>query len=345
MLGPFSHAWSRASGPVRRLSSTTAARLVITLGTSSAVAQPGPRSLVDVTQLEYQGDCVTRGPLLAELRRWLKQSGTLPSDLSVQVSGHDAPSFSARFQIARGGVVVASREFSGDRIQCHERVQVLSSALGLALENYLEANRARELASPQPPKPHPRHEPAPSFRAGSYAGGWVGVGLLPRATWAATLGAEAFKGAWGLRAGALLTPAQTFPLGVGSARVQLLGGDWAGCRQLGVLPLTLAACLESRAGLLRISGSDYDVSLTSRDLFWDGGLSSQLDVPLASRVSLYVGARLGLTLRATTLVVRAQDSQSLLVSRDWPTFSYGALVGIRFALLSPPKNASGAAID
>lgn len=209
MLGPFSHAWSRASRPVRRLSSTTAARLVITLGTSSAVAQPGPRSLVDVTQLEYQGDCVTRGPLLAELQRWLKQSGTLPSDLSVQVSGHDAPSFSARFQIARGGVVVASREFSGDRIQCHERVQVLSSALGLALENYLEANRARELASPEPPKPHPTHEPAPSsFRAGSYAGGWVGVGLLPRATWAATLGAEAFIGAWGLRAGALLTPAQ-----------------------------------------------------------------------------------------------------------------------------------------
>ncbi len=327
-------AWSEALRRLPRASLALGAWLAVCAPARRGYALPPNGTLEDVTSLDYAGACVTEAELLRELSRWVKRRGTLPADLSVRVTGQDAPTFHARFEIARAGSVVASREFSGDRVQCQQRVAVLASALGLSLENYLEtaAPLEREVA-PKPLKPVQRAA-GTSWLGTSYVGAWAGVGLLPEPTWAATIAAGLSRNSWGIRAAVLLTPFQGLPLGDGSAKVQLLGGGLSGCRLGRLVMLPAEVCLETQAGMLRISGSGYAVSLQSQDWFLDGAARLQLEVPLVRRVAIYAGARVGMTVHATELTVREAEGRALLVSRAWPAFSYGLVAGMRFDLAS-----------
>jgi hypothetical protein len=137
--------------------------------------EPLADSLDRATQYAYVGDCVSRPELARGLSRWVSRSGALPPDLQVRVSGHDAPEFRARLEIRRGTQTVAVREFSDQRVECRQRPAVLSSALGLALENYLESARAPEPKPEAAPMAVPlRSFDKPVWRLQTYAGGWWG---------------------------------------------------------------------------------------------------------------------------------------------------------------------------
>lgn len=303
-------------------------------------------SLDRVTHYEYVGDSVSRSELVRGLERWVNRSGALPADLAVRVSGRDTPEFWARFEIQRGERIVAAREFSSGSVACDQRSAVLSSALGLALENYLESAR-----TPKPqtidarPLPLPSLSEGPVWRGQTYAGGWWGVGVLPEATWSAAVGAGLLRDRWVARAGGFLTPNQVVALGQGQTRAQLLGGELSGCvsHRLGSRPLEL--CADARLALARLSGVDYPVSFRTRAPYAGVGLSLTLTEQLG-RVGVYVGGRAGLTVWAPELVVRSEQDRALVASRAWPGLSFGVLAGLRFDLSShKPKDSRGAAID
>jgi hypothetical protein len=319
---------------------------------SNRCMEPLANNLDRVTHYEYVGECVSRRELVRGLERWVNRSGALPADLAVRVAGRDAPEFWARFEIQRGERIVAAREFSSGSVACEQRSAVLSSALGLALENYLESARMPEAKPKSESEPEPvvaRARPPAAERAvwrgQTYAGGWWGVGALPGATWSAAIGAGLLRDRWVARAGAFLTPIQVVVLGEGRTRVQVLGGEFSGCvaHRLGSRPLEL--CADARLGLARLSGVDYRVSFSTREPYAGVGLSLTLTEQLG-RVGVYVGGQVGLTVWAPELVVRGERDRALVASRAWPGLSLGVLAGLRFDLSSnAPKDSRGAAID
>lgn len=292
-------------------------------------------------QLDFQGNCVTRTWLSAELKRWLGRD-TIEPTLRIEVTGYETPRLALWFTVYGNEQPIAERRFSD--MNCED----LREAVGLSIALAIDATILDRKAEPQP-KPAPVIEaPPPSepvdvvktsdTRSTQLAafGGIQGTNALGPAALGGELELAVEAGervGWGVRAGVTGVRGASRQLARGNVDLDALGATLKAC----LMPLgreqsfAFETCAASALLSVHAVGNGYDQSLDNRDWLLSLGPELALRWDFGSAL-LRLGVRGTVSPSRPRLVVES-DQGVATAEQALPLLSASATLGLQANLL------------
>lgn len=219
-----------------------------------------------VIGLDFDGECLEKDSLVANVERWLETS-RVSERLSVSVTGEQAPVLGARFWLLVDGQRASLRRFEAFSGSCEALASSLAASIALAIEA-VDLSRfepppsrkpepvrpvaklmARSPLEPEPPTTRPLRKPARPGALQSVALGAQlvgGVGIAPGSSWGGGVRGElGFLHGVNLRLSVNYLVTDTVGLADGSLRTQSRGGQVGGCWGGETLTYRAQVCLDA----------------------------------------------------------------------------------------------------